>query len=69
VIHLPTKLAYVIYYGPRGELRKEASWSDGWGERQKYEWVLDENGERKYFNDVTNPGNGIYWMRWSEWLG
>jgi len=45
------------------------SGSDGWGERQKYEWVLDENGERKYFNDVTNPGNGIYWMRWSEWLG
>lgn len=45
------------------------SGSDGFVERQKYVWDLDDDGNRKYFNDVKNPGKGIYWMRWDEWLG
>lgn len=44
------------------------SGSDGWGERQKYVWELDKDGERLYKNDLNNPGKGIYWMRWEECL-
>ena len=36
------------------------SGSDRNSERQKYGWDLDENDERKYHNDLRNPGTVSY---------